>query len=142
MAWDLPGVQDIGQLKAGADYSAETNQFLFVNTTANWTAKVQATKGGAAIGVLQNRPNSSQSAVIRPFGVTKVRVTAATHTAINPGDKLIVSSGGGARATTGTALAQRVMGVFLESLAANTTGIVTALLNCMGAGSTTAQGAA
>ena len=141
MAFDALGI-DFGQAKAAADYSAETNQFLCVNTTAALVAKTQASKGAPIIGILQNRPLSSGSCVVRLMGVSKARVNSATHTAIVAGDKLICSSGAGVRATTGTALAQYVIGRSLEALAANTTGIITILLMPTGAGSTTAQGAA
>jgi hypothetical protein len=113
-----------------------------MSSTAAGIAKLQATKGGPVIGILQNKPGSSGGAVVRAFGVTKARVNAPTHTAILCGDKLIASSSGGVRATTGTALAQFVIGRALEGLAANTTGVITILLNPTGAGSTTAQGAA
>jgi hypothetical protein len=141
MAVDNQGI-DFGQCKAAADYSAETNQFLCVHSTAAFVAKTQASKGAPILGILQNRPNSSQSAVVRLFGITKARVNSATHTAINPGDKLICSSGAGVRATTGTALNHMVIGRAIEAIGANTTGIITIYLNPTGAGSTQAQGLA
>lgn len=137
MAWDFafPGALIPGMYST-ADLSAATNQFLCVNSTAAGKVKVQATKGSRVLGILQNTPKAGAEAVVQGYGISKGRVTAGTHVAINSGDKVICSSGGGIRGSTGTTTSHYVLGIALEALGANTTGIIPVFITHSGSGST------
>lgn len=89
---------DIG-LIAGADLSAK--QFYFVKIdTSTGNVILTATAGEKAIGVLQNAPTSGQAALVRVFGVSKVKVGAAFSA---PGSLVATTTSGTATpATTGT----------------------------------------
>lgn len=138
MSYEQHGFK-IGNRTATANYSSDSSRYTVVKSTANTTFSKQTTKGGFALGILQNTPSSGSMGEIVCFGITKARVTAATHTAIAIGDRIIASSGAGVRASTGTTVANYTLGRALETLAANTTGIIAVLLTHEGSGSTGTQ---
>lgn len=138
MSWEQP-LFAIGNRTATANLSADTARWTCVKSTSNTTFSQQTTKGGFVMGILQDSPSSGQMGKIQTHGVSKARVTAATHTAIAIGDRIIASSGAGVRASTGTTVAFYTLGRALETLGANTTGIIAVLLTHEGSGSTGTQ---
>lgn len=129
----------IGNRTAVGNYSSETSRYTPVKSTANASFSKQTTKGGVVLGILQNTPSSGGMGEIAVTGISKARVVAPTHTAIGIMDRLIASTVGGLRASTGTTVAYYTVGRALETLAANTTGIIAVLLNHEGSGSTGTQ---
>jgi len=73
MAYESVGV-DIGTLTASADLSS--SQYYFVKMSGDNTVTVCAAVTDKPIGVLQNKPESGESAVVRVFGVSKVSADA------------------------------------------------------------------
>jgi len=129
----------IGNLTAAGDYNDALDQFTIVRSTGtNFTA--QTTLDGVCLGVLQDRPSSGTPGLIKISGVTKVRVSRPTHAAIKVWDKLSASTTAGATMSTGGVDAY-VLGRALETLAANTTGIIRMLITHQGGGSSATTGA-
>jgi hypothetical protein len=123
----------LGTLQATADYSSATSQYTLVKSTSATTCTKQVTAGGVVVGVLQDTPASGKAGNIQYFGVTKVRVDSTSHAAIAVGNKLRCSTSACALPSTlGTYF---VFGRALETLAANTTGIITCQLTFEGGGS-------
>lgn len=60
----------IGFMTASADLSAK--QFTLMKVSGDNTVTFQATAGGPVLGVLQNKPESGQSADVMVAGVSKV----------------------------------------------------------------------
>lgn len=139
MAYDIPG-DILGTLKAGANYSSASNQFIVVKTTSATNFTKQTSVGGVVLGVLQDLPNSSEAGAIMVNGVTRVRVNTTSHSAIAQFDKLCASSGGGVKGST--AVGRYVIGRALGAVAANTTAIIPMLIEREGAGSTSAASGA
>lgn len=134
MAYELPQMI-LGTLTASGDYNDATDQYLCVTSTgSNFT--VTATAGSKVLGILQDRPSSGTPGAICVYGVTKARCVATSHSAIAVMDKLRCSSAGGIMPST--AVGNYVIGRALETLGANTTGIITILFRPEGAGSTSA----
>jgi hypothetical protein len=132
MAWEH-GVLDLGQFAASSDYNDAADQFCIVRMTTGLTWVKTSAVSDNCLGVLQDRPSSGIAANVRVLGVSKVRVSATTHTAIVPGTKLTGGVGGGAMPST--VLTANVLGVSFTALAANTTGIISMLILHRGAGS-------
>lgn len=85
----------VGQLLAAADLTAKQHYFVAVNTDGKIAV---AGDGVAALGVLQNKPDSGEVADVGTLGVTQV-VAGGVVTA---GDKVASdASGKAATATTG-----------------------------------------
>lgn len=139
MAWEYP-VIPVGHLTAAANYSSASNQFLVVRSTgANFTK--QTTKGGVALGILQDLPSSGQPGSVLAFGVSRVRVNTTAHPKINIGDKLRASTKGGVEGSTGN-VNYYVLGRAMDSQSSNSTGIITALITHQGSGSSQAASGA
>lgn len=136
MAYELPQYI-LGTLTASYDANDLLDQFVCVKTTGT-NFSVQVTAGGPVMGILQDRPSSGAPGAICVFGVTKARVSNTTHGAIAINDKLRCSTSGGVVPSTANA-AYHVIGRALETMASNTTGVITILFRPEGAGSTTAQ---
>lgn len=139
MSWEKP-LFELGQYTAGANYSSGTSQFTIVYTTGGTSFKKQTSNGGPALGVLQDTPSSGRTGHVAVFGITKVRVNNATHTAIVSGDKLCASTSAGAIISTG--VAKYVLGRALENIGTNTTGIIAMLITHQGSGSSGAAATA
>lgn len=77
---------------AGADLSA--SQYCFVDINSDGEAVLQATSGGDAVGVLQNKPKEGEAALIAVVGVTPLKISAG------------VTAGGYAAATVTTGAAR------------------------------------
>jgi hypothetical protein len=69
MAYESPGVS-IGTFTAGADLSAK--QYHFVIMASATTVNVATAITNAPIGILQNKPESGQQAIVQISGVSKV----------------------------------------------------------------------
>ncbi len=69
MAYEAIG-QDIGTFTAAADLSAK--QYHFVVLASATTVNVATAITNAPIGILQNKPESGQQAIVRISGVSKV----------------------------------------------------------------------
>jgi len=65
-------------LKAAADL--RTHQYKFVKLDANGNVVLCSAAGERPYGVLQNKPNTGETAVVRIMGVTKIVVSAAIAT--------------------------------------------------------------
>jgi len=129
----------IGWLTAAGDYNDAVDQYCVVRSTGtNFT--ITTTLDGLALGVLQDKPSSGTPGLIKVMGQTKVRVNTTSHAAIKVFDKLSPSSGGGIKMSTGGADGY-VLGRALETLAANTTGIIRMLITHQGGGSSGTTGA-
>lgn len=119
-------LQTLGLFVASSDYSASTDQFTLVAlTTDNPAQLANNTSQGTRSFVLQNTPTSGQSAQIAVHGVTKV-VVGSTHAAVYPGVRLFCGSA--AVAHTATSSGYIPIGIALETLAADTSGIVSMLV--------------
>jgi Uncharacterized conserved protein (DUF2190) len=75
MATESPLIHDGGQTQAAADLSA--NQFYVVTITGARLVNLQTTGGGAAYGILQNKPTLGQAADVGILGVSKAAAGAA-----------------------------------------------------------------
>lgn len=73
MAYESVGT-DLGFFTAAADLSAK--QFYFVKLASSSTVNVCAAVTDKPIGILQNKPESGEQAVVRVFGVSKVSADA------------------------------------------------------------------
>ena len=73
MAYETIGV-DIGTFSASADLSAK--QYYFVKMSGDNTVTVCAAVTDKPIGVLQNKPESGEQAIVRVFGVSKASADA------------------------------------------------------------------
>lgn len=135
MAFEYPVVL-LGEFVAAGDYNDAVDQFLVVKPTTAATPTITVTTAvtNFCLGVLQDRPSSGMAASVMGFGVSKVRVSATTHSAIVPGTKL--TGGAAGSAMPSTALGSYILGRSLSILAANATGIITMLITHQGAGST------
>jgi hypothetical protein len=69
MAYEAIG-QDIGTFTAAADLSAK--QYHFVVLASATTVNVATAITNAPIGILQNKPESGQQAIVRISGMSKV----------------------------------------------------------------------
>ena len=87
MAYESVGV-DIGTFTASADLSS--SQYYFVKMSGDNTVTVCAAVTDKPIGVLQNKPESGDQAVVRVFGVSKFSVDAT----VAAGDVLGTSADG------------------------------------------------
>jgi hypothetical protein len=122
MAVDQQLVSDLN-FTAGADLSAK--QYFFVKLSAANTVTVCAAATDIPIGVLQNAPESGQTAVVRPFGITKLYAGGA----ISAGNLIGTDSAGEADAkTSGTDTTNYVCGQALT--AADDGDVFKALINC------------
>lgn len=79
MATDTGPVLDMS-FPAGADLSALTNQFKFVELAAGGVVTVCNALTDVPIGVLQNTPASGEMAEVRVVGPTKLQADAALAT--------------------------------------------------------------
>lgn len=73
MAYESVGT-DLGFFTAAADLSSK--QFYFVKLASSSTVNVCAAVTDKPIGILQNKPESGEQAVVRVFGVSKVSADA------------------------------------------------------------------
>lgn len=111
MAVELQGL-DIGWLTASADLSAK--QYHIVDISGDGTVTYTGSAGQAALGVLQNDPESGQVALVRTSGVTKLK--AGTN-GLTAGDLVQADTDGtGITASTG----DYVIGMALNTGAAGT----------------------
>lgn len=108
--------------KAAADLT--TKQFYLVKLTAADTVGLGAATSDTCIGVLQNKPNSTQAAQVRILGVTKA-VSDGT-TAISVGDKVGTSAAG--KAVKVTTQDRPIIGTALSASSADGT-IISVLLS-------------
>jgi len=142
MAFEM-GTVYLGDRVAVANYSSAVAIGCAVSSTSNTTFKRIATDGAPVLGVLVDNPSSGQMGWIQIAGVAKCRVVAGTHVAIAIMDKIKGTTDGYFRSSTATTqVAKYVFGRALESLAANTTGIISVLITHQGGGSSGAASAA
>lgn len=73
MAYESVGT-DLGFFTAAADLSSK--QFYFVKLASSSTVNVCAAVTDKPIGILQNKPESGDQAIVRVFGVSKVSADA------------------------------------------------------------------
>ena len=73
MAYESVGT-DLGFFTAAADLSAK--QYYFVKLASSTTVNVCAAVTDKPIGVLQNKPESGEQAIVRVFGVSKISADA------------------------------------------------------------------
>lgn len=103
MAFEQPGFS-IGFTKAAADL--RTKQYYAVKITDVDTVNLTAAAGEKAIGILQNKPNTGETAQIMCMGVTKVIAGAAISVGAiveaDNGGKIIAATA--AKVGIGTAL--------------------------------------
>ncbi|HEX9394955.1 MAG TPA: hypothetical protein VF923_09890 [Gemmatimonadales bacterium] len=132
MAWEFPLI-NAGDKTAAANYSSASSQFTVVRSTGTNFTK-QTTKGGVALGVLQDLPSSGQPGAIMYQGVSRVRVNTTAHPKINVGDKLRASTRAGVEGSTANVV-YYVLGRALDSLSSNSTGIIPMLITHQGGGS-------
>ena len=134
MAWEH-GCIDIGQYTAAGDYNDAVDQYLIVRITTGQTIAITTAATLNSIGILQDRPSSGMAANVRVWGISKARVTTTAHSAITAGTKIGASTVGAGSVGPSTLVTRYVLGRSLDTLAANTTGIITILITHEGAGS-------
>lgn len=122
MAYEIPTLNFT--LEAAADLSAK--QYFFVKVDANGKAALCAAATDKPVGVLQNKPESGESAEIMALGISKVSSDAA----LNEADLIGTSADGQADAKVpGTDTTEYIVGQMLTATsAANAYG--SALINC------------
>lgn len=106
----MQNVHTVG-IEAGADLSADANQFKFVKLSAGKV--VLAVLGDNAIGVLLNKPKLGEQAEVGIGGVVKVQASAAFAV-----DAKLMSSADGQAATAVGAAGRHVLAVALQAAAA------------------------
>lgn len=110
---------------AGGDL--RTKQFYFVKLSANLTVVICAAVTDLPIGVLQNKPNTGDTAEVTMLGITKVSGDAD----LGFGDSIGTSADGQAAAyIAGTDTTKYPCGRVLEDNSA-AGGIITASIDCM-----------
>jgi hypothetical protein len=134
MAFENP-LLVLGNRTATANYSSATANYRFVTSTSNTTFTRVASSGGKVLGVLLDTPSSGQMGAIQVGGIAKVRCSTS-HGAIAVMDKIRSDANGMAKGST--AVGNFVVGRALESIGANTAGLIAVLLTFEGAGSTSA----
>lgn len=98
--------QDISNAKAEGDLSSY--QYYFVEVSGNDQVDVCDGTTDVVLGVLQNKPTTGQTAIVRIYGHTKVSANAA----LTAGNVVGTSSDGQAAAVTlGTTTGQNAVGV-------------------------------
>lgn len=112
-------------LKAAGDYTAVGNQYKFVYLSAINVVTICSGATQHAVGVLQNRPNTGETADVCIFGFTKVQGDAD----LAVGDYVSPSADGQAQAAVST---QFPVGQVVEDNAA-AGGYATIFVNCAGA---------
>lgn len=127
MAREIP----ILNLTLGSSGDESLNQYKFVQASsadASGQLVTVAARGGPSVGVLQD--NSTQggfSQRVMSFGVSKVAAgDSSGGAAITQGMILVASSKGQAVPSSSSGL--HAVGMALDTLAANTTGFITALV--------------
>ena len=116
MAWEEgQGLDTDLSFRAAADL--RTNQYNFVKLDANGDVILASVVGERVLGVLQNKPNLGETAVVRVIGVSKVVASAA----IAAGDFLTTSAAGqgktALRLVAATGVASNVIGMALRAAA-------------------------
>lgn len=76
MAFEI-GICDVSFLTANADLSADANQYRVVKQVSATQVGLCTAASDVPYGILQNKPKSGKSAIVRVLGVSKVRVNAA-----------------------------------------------------------------
>ncbi len=130
MAWEEgQGLSTDLSFKAAADL--RTNQYDFVKLDASGNCILASVAGERVIGVLQNKPNLNETAVVRPIGLSKIVASAA----INPADPIATTATGTAktasRLVAATGAASNVVGFALRA-ASGAGVIITAHLSSPG----------
>lgn len=125
MAWESPQMKLTGMV-AGADLSAATNQYKFVELTADNTVNVCNAATDKPVGVLQNTPKSGEAAEIVVVGVTKMQADAA----LTAGTLIGTSADGQADAKVpGTDTTEYTVGMVLVGAGAAAE-LAVAVVNC------------
>ena len=121
MAYESVGT-DLGFFTASADLSAK--QFYFVKLASSTTVAVCAAVTDKPIGVLQNKPESGEQAVVRVFGISKISADAT----LAAGDVIGTSADGQAQPISlGSETTVHVSGQAIEAGSAGET--LTAFIN-------------
>ena len=134
MAWDKP-VLLVGQYTASSDYNDAADQFCAVRLTTSLTLVKTAGSTKPALGILYDRPSSGVAGQVAVMGVVKARVLSTAHTAIVAGSKLAPGASGGI--VPSTVAGHYILGRSMDTLAANTAGIITMLITHEGLHGTT-----
>ena len=121
MAYESVGT-DLGFFTAAADLSSK--QFYFVKLASSSTVNVCAAVTDKPIGILQNKPESGEQAIVRVFGVSKVSADAT----LAAGDVLGTAADGQAQPISlGSETTVHVCGQAIEAGSAGE--ILTAFIN-------------
>lgn len=121
MAYESVGT-DLGFFTAAADLSAK--QYYFVKLASSTTVNVCAAVTDKPIGVLQNKPESGEQAVVRVFGISKISADAT----LAAGDVIGTSADGQAQPISlGSETTVHVSGQAIEAGSAGET--LTAFIN-------------
>jgi hypothetical protein len=128
MDFDLS--QDTISRPAGADL--RTSQYLFVKLNATGAVILCAAAGETGIGVLQNKPNTGEAAIVCVNGVSKVVCAVA----LNPQDFIATDAAGKAKAVTrliqASGNASYVMGFIISPVITAANQIAAAFIQQMG----------
>lgn len=129
MAWESDSLPSDLTFKAAADLRAL--QYTFVKLDANGNVVACSAAGEKSIGVLQNKPNTGENALVRPHGMSKVVASAA----IAANDFLTTTAAGQAktalRLVAASGNASNVLGYALRA-AAGAGVIITAMIGIPG----------
>lgn len=117
-------VYNIGFCKAAADL--RTKQFFIVKVTATSTVGLTTAAGEAALGILQNKPNTNEVADVLAVGVSKVKIGVGGLTA---GTQYEAATDGTAIAVT---TAKVGLGTVIVGGAQNELAVVTVGVGCGG----------
>lgn len=134
MSYTAPIASNYGLIQSAADYSTATGQYTLVTATSSGIAQ-QTTRGGFVMGTLCNTPTSGTAADVGTWGVQKVQC-GSTHTLITVGSRLFCSTASLALSSgDGSSEANYIFGRSLETLAADTSGVIAVLMTHEGQGS-------
>jgi hypothetical protein len=124
MAFEGPQVKIPG-LSASADLS--THQYKFVKLSGNKTVTVCAATTDKPIGVLQNKPASTQAAEVCCSGVTKLIAGAS----ISAGNSIGTDGAGKGAAYTAADTTKHIVGQVVDGVS-NANELATVVIDCVG----------
>ncbi len=107
------GVSDVGHFVAAADLTS--SQFCIVQLDADMKIALPSGQGVRAFGILQNAPNTGESAVVRVYGFSRVKAKNSTNGTPTATGRNITAAGTDGRAEV-AASGDFVTGIAVEAL--------------------------
>lgn len=133
MAYEVSG-QILSFISSGNN-SGNLYRLMRLSTATDKAVTLVTSSTQDVLGTLQNTPTTggNDAATVMRSGISKC-YKDSTAAAINRGDMLVATTGGGVK-SAGTSVNDYIVGQSLHSLAAGTTGILSLVFNHNGRGS-------